>query len=211
MYTHACFLSPSGNGLKIIIKVNSNQAQHLSAYLQVAAFYEKKLRIKIDQSGKDITRLCFFSFDKNLFSNPESKEFIVKNTIVKSLPFEAKIKIEPPTNVFPLSKKKKLPVENELQACLDFTKNKSQYAPGNRNNFVYLFAANCNRQEITEPSVLAFALRELDLAESEIRQTVKSVFHHHQDEHASNFQEKKLRKYTRSLFYRKNVRDALFS
>ena len=62
-YTQVCFLSPSGNGCKIIVKVNSNQSQHLSAYIQVSEFYERKLNVKIDQSGKDITRLCFFSFD----------------------------------------------------------------------------------------------------------------------------------------------------
>ena len=187
-YTHACFLSPSGNGLKVIVQVNSGQAQHLSAYLQVAQFYEKKLRLKVDQSGKDITRLCFFSFDKNLFFHPKSKVFVVKDMVIKSLPLEAKMKIEPTSNVFPFSKNKKPTSENSLQACLDFTKNKSQYVKGNRNNFVYLFASNCNREGISETAVLDFALPEFDLAASEIRKTIQSVFHHHQNEHNSNYQ-----------------------
>jgi len=50
-YTHVCFLSPSGNGCKIIVKVNSNQSEHLSAYLQVSEFYEKKLNIKMGVIG----------------------------------------------------------------------------------------------------------------------------------------------------------------
>ena len=100
-YTHACFLSPSGHGLKVIVQINSDQEQHLSAYLQVAEFYEHKLGLKIDRSGKDITRLCFFSFDKNLFFHPKSKVFVVKESVVKSLPLEAKMKIKPTSKAFP--------------------------------------------------------------------------------------------------------------
>jgi len=138
-YTHASFLSPSGNGCKIIVRVNSNQSQHLSAYIQVSEFYEKKLNIKIDKSGKDITRLCFFSYDENLFYNPKSKIFEVKETMVKSL-------FEKPKNVVSLPKES----GSKIEQCLVFTKKKSQYIEGNRNNFVYLFASNCNREGILE-------------------------------------------------------------
>lgn len=190
-YTHACFLSPSGNGCKVIVRINSNQSQHRSAYLQVAAFYEKKLRLKIDPSGKDITRLCFFSFDKNLFSNSNSQVFKVKSPTLKSLPFEAKMKIEQTTKVSPFEKKETTTSKDKLQACLNFTKHKSSYVPGNRNNFVYLFASNCNREGISAPLVLDFALHHFDLAENEIRKTIHSVFHHHQNEHNSNLQKLK--------------------
>ncbi|MDC3253651.1 hypothetical protein OAU89_02025 [bacterium] len=194
-YTHACFISPSGNGLKIIVKVNSNQSQHLAAYLQVSEFYERKLNIKIDKSGKDITRLCFFSYDENLFYNPKSKIFIVEDTIVKSFPFEAEKKMEQPSNVFPLSKKEKPEGESKLRKCLDFTKNKSQYVEGNRNNFVYLFASNCNREGILENEVLNFAKREFDLVEKEILKTIQSAYHHHTNEYGGNQTKRQSKRY----------------
>ncbi len=204
-YTHASFISPSGNGCKIIVKVNSEWTQHLSAYLQVAEFYEKKLRLKIDKSGKDITRLCFFSFDENLFSNSKSKTFIVKDTIVKSLPFEAKNKMEQPSNVFPLSKKEKSKEESKLQTCLDFTKKKSQYVEGNRNNFVYLFASNCNREGISESKVLNFAKQEFNLPIGELQSSIRSAFHHHSNEHGKNSRKKQSKQYqhldAQELFY----------
>ncbi len=190
-YTYACFLSPSGNGLKVIVQVNSRKEQHLAAYLQVAEFYEKKLRLKIDRSGKDIPRLCFFSYDQNLFFHPKSKVFVVKESVVKSLPLEAKMKIKPASKAFPFAKNKKPNSEKSLQACLDFTQNKSQYVKGNRNNFVYLFASNCNRAGIPESAVLDFAIHKFDLAKSEIRKTIQSVFQHHQNEHHINYQQSK--------------------
>lgn len=179
-YTYVCFLSPSGNGCKIIVRVNSNQSQHLSAYLQVSEFYQRKLHIKIDKSGKDITRLCFFSFDEDLYFNEASKVFQVKETTVKSLPF-------PSAGNFKKNKKRtpftSNPSKTEvLQKCLDFTKQKMVYMNGNRNNFVYLFASNCNREGIADQEVLNFCLSEFDLEEKEIRKTIQSVFRHHQSE-----------------------------
>ncbi len=196
-YTHVCFLSPSGNGYKIIVKVNSNQSQHLSAYLQVAEFYERKLRVKIDKSGKDITRLCFFSYDENLFSNPKSKVFVVKDTIVKTLSFEAKTKIEKPTNVFPLPKNNNTltSMDDQLKSCLAFTKKKENYVDGNRNNFVYLFASNCNREGIGESEVLNFASQEFNLPANELKSSIGSAYRHHGNEHGNNQSKRQAKQY----------------
>ena len=83
-YTHLCFISPSGKGLKILIKVNTGIAKHKESYEELKVFYENLLKVKIDKSGKDITRLCFFSYDKDLYYNPQSETFIIEakmNTI----------------------------------------------------------------------------------------------------------------------------------
>ena len=190
-YTHACFLSPSGNGCKIIVKVNSNQSQHLAGYLQVSEFYERKLNIKIDKSGKDITRLCFFSFDEKLFYHPESKIFQVKETMVKSLPFLSEGRFEKPKNVVSLPKQS----QSKIESCLIFTKKKSQYMKGNRNNFVYLFASNCNREGISKNEVLSFAKHEFDLEENEILKTIQSAYHHHTNEHGGNQTKRQSKRY----------------
>ena len=54
------------------------------------------------------------------------------------------------------------------------------YSNGNRNNFVFLFALNCNWEGISESEVLSYALQNFDLEEKEIKQTIQSAFHHHQ-------------------------------
>jgi hypothetical protein len=74
-FTKACFTSPGGQGLKIIVKTDTDAEQHKQAFEQVKNYYEQLLKLPIDPSGKDITRLCFYSYDENLFHNPDSKIF----------------------------------------------------------------------------------------------------------------------------------------
>jgi predicted P-loop ATPase len=78
-YTYACFISPSREGLKILVKVDSKAIFHKLAFLQVQEYYEKHLKVKIDPSGKDIPRLCFYSYDKDLFLSTYSETF---NTLI---------------------------------------------------------------------------------------------------------------------------------
>jgi hypothetical protein len=76
-YTFAMFESPSGNGLKILVRVITGREHHLAAYNQVKTHYESILGLPIDKSGKDITRLCFVSYDPEAFLDLESKLFPV--------------------------------------------------------------------------------------------------------------------------------------
>lgn len=59
-FTFASFISPSGNGLKILVKIDTPKAEHKETFLKVQAYYEEILKLEIDKSGKDLTRLCFY-------------------------------------------------------------------------------------------------------------------------------------------------------
>jgi len=74
-YTYSCFISPSGQGLKILVKVFSRPVYHKKVFEQIKEYYEKKLTLPIDPSGKDITRLCFISFDEDIFINTTASVF----------------------------------------------------------------------------------------------------------------------------------------
>lgn len=78
VFTHVCFISPSGNGLKILVKTDNSVSKHREAFLEVQEYYEKLLNIKIDPSGKDVSRLCFFSWDPEIYVNNESEIFKTK-------------------------------------------------------------------------------------------------------------------------------------
>lgn len=73
-YLFALWLSPSGNGIKGLIKINYKidfsvdevDIWHYSAFSQIAAYFKEKYNIDLDQSGKDFTRLCFISHDSNI-------------------------------------------------------------------------------------------------------------------------------------------------
>ena len=74
-FVFASFVSPSGNGLKIFVKVSSDKEQHKETFLELQRYFEDLLSVEIDKSGKDITRLCFFSSDPELYLNENAETF----------------------------------------------------------------------------------------------------------------------------------------
>ncbi|MEI6122712.1 MAG: DUF3987 domain-containing protein [Bacteroidota bacterium] len=169
-YTFACFRSPSGNGLKVFVEVTTGEQEHETAYKQVQNYYEKALGILCDPKCKDITRLCFFSFDPDTYKNNKNRKFEVQ---IKQ---ELKEKQEPI----------KIPDYSAFfDDCISFTQQKEQYIDGNRNNFIYLLASNCNRKGIPESIALDFITTNFDLSDLEIRASVKSAYNHHPNELAN--------------------------
>ncbi len=150
-FTRACFTSPSGQGLKIIVATDNPQAEHQSAFAKVLTHYEELLGVKVDPSGKDITRLCFMSYDPEAYYNLTSKIF----------PTQA----SPPVIHIPA-----------FAECVAFTERKQNYEKGNRNNFLYLLASNCNRIGLSKSLTLEQMLRHYDLPPPEIRGLVASAY-----------------------------------
>lgn len=83
-YTYACFISPSNKGLKIIVVSDVPSSDHKKAFNLIKEYYERMLQIEIDKSGKDITRLCFMSWDPELFINPDFLTFKISDIMLKN-------------------------------------------------------------------------------------------------------------------------------
>jgi len=84
-YLFACWVSPSGNGLKCLVKIpkvkdNDLYANYYDAvydhFIWVNETYGKEI---IDKSGKDISRLCFESYDPDIYVNLNSSVWIESN------------------------------------------------------------------------------------------------------------------------------------
>ena len=65
------FLSPSGKGVKIAIKVNDDPSRHGESFKAAEKYFQKKHKVKIDPACKDINRICFTSFDPEIKGNEE--------------------------------------------------------------------------------------------------------------------------------------------
>ena len=73
-YVASIWKSPSGNGWKGLVQLSyPEEAQileacekHHEAFLYVEQYFKSNYSIELDSSGKDITRLCFFSWDPEL-------------------------------------------------------------------------------------------------------------------------------------------------
>ena len=152
-------MSPSGDGIKIIVPINSTSKHHEWATIQVMEYFSKLLNIEIDPSGKDITRLCYYSFDPAIYLNPNPSTFKVS-----------------------LSK----PMDKRIRKAIRFTSQKIQFETGSRNNFVYILCCNLNRYGIKEASavmVLESKYATNDFSEEEIRSIVNRVYSLNTDEH----------------------------
>lgn len=83
-YTYACFLSPTGTGLKLIVQIEPDKETHLSSYLALETYYHTEYGLTIDKQCKDIARACFFSYDQDLFINRSAQVFSVSKNNEKT-------------------------------------------------------------------------------------------------------------------------------
>jgi hypothetical protein len=163
-FTMASFISPSGAGIKVFIKVNSNAEQHTEAYRQVATYYKDLSGFDFDPKCKDITRLCFVSSDTDLYLNQSATIFELKDETIE-------IPKTPQKEIV-----RQQSTDELLDKCLKFTEQKEQYQNGNRNNFIHLFASNANRFGIDEADSLDYCTTNFDLDTREIKNAVNSAY-----------------------------------
>lgn len=121
-FTLAAFISPSGTGLKVIIKIQPVAEKHRYLFSLLEKYFLLKYKLKIDQSCKDVSRLMFVSDDPDLYFNSNSLIFddtvLTKNEILFS---DALLK----------------------------TNNKKRFEDG-RNNYVLSLAAICRNLGLTK-------------------------------------------------------------
>ena len=145
-YTLAFFKSPSGNGLKVFVQVNSTLEHHELAYKQVQDFYETELGINADAKCKDVTRLCFVSDDEKAYYNPLASIFTI-NTAIEVKPTNHSVQVNTNTS------------QDVFQYCVEFTNKITQFEKGNRNNYVYQLACNLNRKGVNQLDAEQFILQ----------------------------------------------------
>lgn len=182
-YTFSCFISPSGNGLKVLVKyelaevgstLEQDVERHLAVFLSLEKYYQDKFKVAIDPSGKDISRLCFLSADADIYIHEESKIYSDLGVI----PIKEEVKKS--AKKIPADKKTPPPsaeVENwTLDQVRDFTDRKKAYVEGQRNEYIHLFACNANRAGHTESDCFHYVCGFADLDQKEIETTVRSAY-----------------------------------
>jgi hypothetical protein len=68
----AMFISPSGDGLKAVFRVPADAAQHAGSFRAAEQHIHELTSVQIDQACKDKARLCFLSYDPELYHNPSA-------------------------------------------------------------------------------------------------------------------------------------------
>lgn len=174
-----CFISPSGSGLKIVVEVNTGPENHLAAFLHLQKTFEDKYAFKVDNSGKNISRLCYVSWDDRSIINEESKVF------------EVDIRFgEVANKAFDNSKFQNYKDTSDsghiFKTAIKWVERTKQYVSGQRNVYIHALACALNRCGMDIDEAEFFISSEFaDMDQKEIHGCCKSAYFHNQHEHGT--------------------------
>lgn len=179
---YICFLftSPSGNGLKLIFKIPPHANEHLQYFEAISSYIKREYGITVDKSGKDICRLCFLCHDHDCHINNNSLIFSDSHSLQGI--FTDKQSLDEKA-IAPAPKIAKADAAGftQLETLFDvheFTSKHIAYIEGQRNRFIYLFAANACRKGFAEADTLQFMHDNYpDREKAEINQSCKNAYH----------------------------------
>lgn len=73
-YVYSCWVSPSGDGLKALVRV-TNPERHRDHFRALKTYFHKQYDLEVDESGVNESRACFESYDPDLILNPGAQKF----------------------------------------------------------------------------------------------------------------------------------------
>lgn len=175
-YVHFCFVSPSGNGIKIVVRVNTGPEHHLAAFLHLQKTFEDKYLFKVDPSGKDICRLCYVSYDERCIWK-QSTVFEVDTRygeIAVYTPNENLKNYRPTTDL-----------ENIFKVCTKWVSNTKTYQDGEKNVYIHAMACALNRCGVAMEDAINLITMNLPTPDIKWHQSVKSAYFLNQHEHGA--------------------------
>ncbi len=69
----ACWISPSGKGIKVLVKIPPNPKKHKGYFVSLKEHFNHP---NWDDSGSDVSRFCFESYDPDIYINYDSERWL---------------------------------------------------------------------------------------------------------------------------------------
>ena len=164
-HVFSVFISPSGNGLKAIVKIPKDSDNHKNYFLSLEKHFNSKY---FDKTSKNISRVCYESYDPLIYVNINSHLWD---------------KIEDPEYkvIDKYSSKPTIPITDEnkiVDILMKWWTRKYGIVDGERNNNVYILAAAFNdygiSKSLAEYIMCQFESR--DFSVNEIKTTINSAY-----------------------------------
>ncbi len=73
-FIHSCWTSPSGNGVKALVKI-TNPERHRDHFRALVKYFEKQHGLEVDESGVNESRACYESYDPDIIIKDDFKKF----------------------------------------------------------------------------------------------------------------------------------------
>ena len=69
-YVYSCFVSPSGKGLKVIVRIPADPKNHVGYFNALEKHFNSKF---FDTTSKNLSRVCYESYDPLIYINTKAK------------------------------------------------------------------------------------------------------------------------------------------
>tara|TARA_R100000951_G_scaffold23034_1_gene19092 strand:- start:215 stop:2629 length:2415 start_codon:yes stop_codon:yes gene_type:complete len=169
-YVYSAFVSPSGNGLKVLVRVPADPDNHVNYFNALQKHFDSP---HFDKTCKNLSRVCYESFDPVLYINknaslwdkidePEYRELVSRR--------------DPPT--IPITDENKV-----VDILIKWWTKKYPMVEGQRNQNTFVLAMALNDYGINK-SLASYVLNNYatqDFTESEIQRTIDSAYEHTQN------------------------------
>ncbi len=164
-YIYSVFISPSGKGLKALVKIPNNPDNHKSYFLSLQSFFNSPY---FDITSKNVSRVCYESYDPLIYINKTSS---VWDKIEEEEFNEINRKVDLPT----------IPITDENKIVDILTKwwtKKYPMIEGQRNQNVFILASAFNdfgvNQTLAEFVLNNYATK--SFKQIEIKRTIQSAY-----------------------------------
>ena len=164
-YVYSVFISPSGNGLKVLVKIPADQDNHINYFNSLEKYFKSPY---FDKTSKNVSRVCYESYDPLIHVNENSSVWDV---------------LEEPeyTEVSKFKDKPTIPITDEnkvVDILVKWWVKKYPMMEGQRNHNVYILAMAFNDFGINK-SLASYVLNQYatdDFTVREIAITIDSAY-----------------------------------
>ena len=164
-FIYSVFVSPSGNGLKVLVKIPADQDNHSKYFNSLKKEFDSAY---FDTTSKNLSRVCYESYDRLLHINPNSSLW----DKIEELEYEEKSIIKD----VPLLK---ISDENKIIEILTkWWQQKYPMVEGQRNQNVYVLARALNEFGVGK-NIASFVCNQYessDFPKREIQTTIDSAY-----------------------------------
>lgn len=164
-YTLMLFTSPSGNGLKQVIRIpKSNNEQHKRRFKAYQSYIKSDF---FDSKNLNVSRVCFESYDPDIYFNQECEEFT---------------EIEPEMGYHINDKVVLVPLEREdeiTDRVVAWWERKFGFHEGSRNSNLFILAENLNEYGVSKEYAYGYINNNIvigDFPDSELRTVIDSGY-----------------------------------
>ena len=175
-YTFAVFISPSGYGLKVIVKIPKDPAKHKNYFNALQDHYKSK---HFDTTSRNISRVCYESYDPAIYVNYDS----VVWEDAKEEEFREVSVINP---VLPITSEDRI-----AEILVKWWVKNYPMVEGQRNNSAFTLAMSLNEFGVskTYATMVLSQYSEADFTSSEINKVIDSAYDKHRDKFHTKYYE----------------------